>query len=142
MREEYERRWAEKTKPYPGVPELLAELSRLNVKTAVLSNKPDAFTQKCVARLLPGNSFAVIRGARAGVPLKPDPTAALAVAEELNISPSQCLYLGDSGIDMQTANAAGMFPVGALWGFRSEEELRNNGAALLLKIPETLQRYV
>jgi phosphoglycolate phosphatase len=69
---------------------------------------------------------------------KPDPTAALQIARHLNISPSQFLYLGDSGIDMETADRAGMYPVGALWGFRSAEELLEGGARTLIEHPREL----
>jgi len=103
---------------------------------AVLSNKHDDFTKLTTARLLPDISFQIVRGALPSVPVKPDPTAALQMAEQMNVSPERFLYLGDTNTDMQTAQAAGMFGVGALWGFRSAEELTANGAQALVRNPK------
>lgn len=132
---EYETRWAENTRPYPGIPELLAELDRRGLAKAVLSNKPDAFTKKTVAKLLPDFKFKIVRGAAPDMPIKPDPAGALRIADELGIPPERFIYLGDTNTDMQTAVAAGMFPAGALWGFRSAEELLANGSQVLLETP-------
>ena len=68
-----------------------------------------------------------MRGQLPNVPLKPDPTAALQIAYELGVQPSQWLYLGDTNTDMQTARGAGMHPVGVLWGFRDRPELVESG---------------
>lgn len=134
-RKEYARAWNVETRPYPGVPELLDALSARRLKLAVLSNKPDSFTQLCVRELLAGWSFEVVLGASEAFPSKPNPAGALEIARRLDVSPAGCLYLGDSGGDMQTAVAAGMLAVGALWGFRDEAELRHGGAQVLLKHP-------
>jgi len=135
MREEYSRRWAEKTRPYPGVPEMLDAVAERGVGMAVLSNKPDDFTRKCVAKLLAKWSFGVVRGVRADGCKKPDPAGAIETARELGVAPGEILYLGDTNTDMWTAVAAGMFPVGALWGFRSREELVSSGAEVLVAEP-------
>jgi phosphoglycolate phosphatase len=134
-RREYAGRWADKSKPYPGIPELLDQLTARGVPMAVFSNKPHEFTQLCVTRLLPSWRFAVIQGATGELPRKPDPTGALAVAAKLGLAPADVLFLGDTNTDMRTAVAAGMYPVGALWGFRTGEELRDAGAAVLVKSP-------
>jgi phosphoglycolate phosphatase len=132
---EYERTWNALTKPYPGVPEMLDALVIRGVKLAVLSNKPDHFTQRCVGELLARWSFAMVLGASDAFPRKPDPASAIETARRLGVAPAECLYVGDSGVDMQTARAAGIYAVGALWGFRGQEELRNDGAQLLIKMP-------
>ena len=80
----------------------------------------------------------MILGQRDGIPLKPDPHGAHEIAENLGISPERFLYLGDTGIDMKTAVSAKMFPVGALWGFRPEDELREHGAKALIERPMEL----
>jgi phosphoglycolate phosphatase len=134
-RQEYARRWCDKSKPYPGIPELLDQLTAQRIPMTVFSNKPDEFTQLCIARLLPNWHFAVVLGASAAFPKKPDPAGALAVAAKLGVAPADILYLGDTNTDMRTAVAAGMYPVGALWGFRTAEELRDAGAAVLVKSP-------
>jgi phosphoglycolate phosphatase len=138
VQREYAQRWAVKSRPYAGNPELLDALVARGTAMAVLSNKPEEFTQLCVARLLPQWSFPVVVGARAGLPRKPDPTGAREVVHRLGVAPVEVLYLGDTNTDMQTALAAGLFPVGALWGFRTADELRAAGARVLLKKPQDL----
>ena len=142
INDEYAICWANNTRPYPGIPELLDALTANNIKMVVLSNKADDLTKMCVTKLLSRWRFALIAGSRPSVPNKPDPTAALQIAKQLDIDPSQFLYVGDSGIDMNTANSAGMYPVGALWGFRSAKELLAAGAKTLIAYPEELLHFV
>ena len=80
----------------------------------------------------------MILGQRDGIPVKPDPTAAMEIGRDLDVSPARILYVGDTNTDMQTAVNAGMFPVGALWGFRDEEELRTAGAQQIVSRPQEL----
>ena len=138
MREEYKRRWYVKTKPYDGVCDMLSVLADRGVKLSVLSNKGDDFTKLCVGRFLGDFPFEMIVGVSPAVPLKPDPTGAKKISRELDIPAEQFLYLGDTNTDMQTAVAAGMYPVGALWGFRTALELTENGAKTLLDHPSKL----
>jgi phosphoglycolate phosphatase len=133
--QEYARRWADKTRPYPGIPDLLDRLTALAIRMTVFSNKPDEFTRLCVTRLLSAWHFEVIQGATAELPKKPDPRGALAIATKLGLAPAEILYLGDTNTDMWTAVVAGMYPVGALWGFRAADELRAAGAAVLVASP-------
>lgn len=135
MNDEYSRRWNVKSRPYEEIPSLLDALQERGIAMAVLSNKPEPFTLQAVANLLPNWSFAVVRGARPDVPTKPDPTAALHIADEMALSPSHFLYVGDTDTDMQTARAAGMYALGATWGFRPGEELLQSGAHDLLQTP-------
>ena len=135
FREDYGQNWNIKTKPYPGVAEMMNALTSRGLKMAILSNKPDDFTKQCAQTLLATWTFDVVLGARDGVPRKPDPLSALEVAAHLKVAPSDFLYLGDSAVDMKTATAAGMFPVGALWGFRSADELQEGGARKLIGHP-------
>ena len=138
LREEYSRRWENKTRPYAGIPDLLDHLSGMGLKMAILSNKLDHFTQIMVAKLLPRWKFEAVFGARPAVPKKPDPAGALEIAEALHLAPDHFIYLGDTGIDMKTASAAGMVPVGVLWGFRPADELRDQGARWLIEKPADL----
>ncbi|MFH7319361.1 HAD family hydrolase [Desulfurivibrio sp. D14AmB] len=138
MREEYGRSWRDQTRPYPQIPQLLTTLNRREIPLTILSNKPDDFTRQAVEELLAPHRFALVRGARPDTPRKPDPGGALALAKELNLPPAEFIYVGDSGIDMQTAKRAGMFAVGVLWGFRPAEELRQNGADALIDTPSQL----
>jgi phosphoglycolate phosphatase len=134
-RGQYAVRWAEKTQPYDGVPGLLDALTTRGIPMAIFSNKPDEFTQLCAERLLAAWHFEVVLGASPALPRKPDPAGALLIAQRLQLPPSAIVYLGDTGTDMQTAAAAGMFPVGALWGFRGAEELLVHGAQKLIHHP-------
>lgn len=135
FREEYAQNWNAKTRPYDGIPEMLDGLVERGLKVAVLSNKPDDFTRKCVNELLPKWTFDAILGHHDAIPPKPDPTGARQIADDLRASPERILYLGDSSIDMETALAAGMWPVGVLWGFRSREELEESGARAVIEAP-------
>jgi phosphoglycolate phosphatase len=132
---EYARCWADNTKPYPRVPEMLAELHERRIPMAVLSNKPHNSTRLVVEGYFPDHYFQTVRGSLPSVPIKPDPAGALQIAEELDILPERFVYVGDTDTDMRTAVAAGMFPAGALWGFRTGDELTTNGAKVLLKNP-------
>lgn len=132
---EYAMRWSDKTMLYPGIGSLLDGLAGKGVKCAVLSNKPDAFTKQIIEKLLANWTFYPIFGERQGVPKKPDPAGALEIASILKVKPEECLYLGDTGVDMKTANAAGMYAIGVLWGFRKADELLENGANVLISDP-------
>lgn len=121
----------DQTVVFPGILPLLAELNREGVKLAVLSNKSDGFTKKLVKGLMPDVPFAAVYGERPGIPRKPDPTAALALAQELGVAPGDCTFVGDTSVDMDTARGAGMVSVGVTWGFRGVEELRAHGAQAL-----------
>lgn len=127
-----------KTRPYEGIPELLATLQARNLPLAVLSNKPDAPTQVIVQRLFTSGTFRVCFGERAGVPRKPDPASALEVACRLGVDPSECAFVGDSAIDIRTARAARMRALGVLWGFRAREELEAAGAHGIVTHPSEL----
>lgn len=142
MRKEYGVRWRETTRPYAGIPELLDALRRRRLRMAILSNKPDDFTREMVAALLAPWCFDAVVGARPEVPKKPDPAMALAIARDVTVPPARILYLGDSGTDMRTAVSAGMFPVGALWGFRDAAELEANGAEVLISRPMELLEFL
>jgi len=135
MRREYGQRWAATTRPYNGIPELLDSLASRGIPMAILSNKPDEFTRLCVSQLLPEWQFAAVLGAGTLFSRKPDPAGAREIARRLGVAPGEVVYLGDTNTDMQTAVAAGMFPVGALWGFRTADELTASGAQALAERP-------
>ena len=103
----------------------------------MLSNKPDEYTVKIIREYLDGY-FEIVRGARPDFPKKPDPTQALDILFSMGAAPERALMIGDSGGDMETALRAGMVPVGVLWGFREEQELRASGASALIARPADL----
>jgi len=133
--EEYARSWNVQSKPYTGVPEMLDSLLDRGLKLAVLSNKPDRFTQQCVGELMANWAFDAVLGASDAFPRKPNPSSAMEIARRLEVRPAECLYVGDSGVDMQTARAAHMCAVAVLWGFRGKEALLKNGAQHLVEKP-------
>lgn len=135
MREAYDRNWNKKSRPYPGIPELLDALTQRGIIMTVLSNKPDDFTGKIIKELLPAWHFEIVMGERPPIPRKPDPSSAIEIARRLAIEPENFVYLGDTATDMKTANGAGMYAVGALWGFRTSDELLANGAKKLIDTP-------
>ncbi|MBI3185856.1 MAG: HAD family hydrolase [Myxococcales bacterium] len=134
-REHHSRHFADQTTAYPGAVELLDALLERGVPSAVLSNKDDDFARAVVTRLFGRHRFAFVGGSRPELPRKPDPSQALEVARTLGVDPRRCAFVGDTPIDMETARAAGMYPVGVLWGFRGREELSRSGAKALLLHP-------
>lgn len=138
MKSEYQRRGELSTRPYDGIAELLDALTRGHIGLAILSNKPHDSTLRVTKKFFTKWAFQAILGARDNVPIKPDPAAALEIAHLLNFPPAEILYLGDTNTDMWTANAAGMYAVGALWGFRTAEELIGSGAKILIVKPQEL----
>lgn len=137
-REAYMERWNAKTKPYDGIPEMLDELVRREIKLAVLSNKPHDFTLLCIKEFVGQWPWNTILGMREGVPKKPDPAGGFEVAQQLQVAPEDCLYIGDTSVDMETANAAGFHAVGVLWGFRDRTELEASGAKTIIDHPRHL----
>jgi phosphoglycolate phosphatase len=134
-RSEYALRWNSKTRPYDGIAEMLDALGAGGLKLCIISNKPHHSTLKIVEEFLSDWDFAVVRGAQDGVPIKPDPQAPLAIADECGIAAEEWLYVGDTDTDMLTAKAAGFFAVGVAWGFRSVAELQEYGADLIAYQP-------
>jgi phosphoglycolate phosphatase len=135
FRAEYDRGWDVITQPYDDVDQLLQEVAGRGYKMSVLSNKPHEFTVRCVERYFGSHPFDLVLGQSDDVPAKPDPAGARRIAEHLGLSPKECLFLGDTGTDMRTAVSAGMYPVGALWGFRSLEEVVGAGAEHVIAAP-------
>lgn len=131
----YAEGWHDKTVVYAGIQELLTELKARGFKVGCISNKPHRFTTLCCDHFFPAGTFDVVLGQRDEVPRKPDPAGALEAAALMGVDVTECAYVGDSGIDMSFARNSGMTGIGVSWGFRSVEELRENGAALIVDHP-------
>ena len=127
-----------KTQPYPGIPEALEELSK-DFVLGIVSNKPDAMVQLLCAQHFPG---LYAKGETGDCPKKPAPDGVFAVLQPMGVAAENCLYVGDSGSDMQTAKNAGAVAVGVLWGFRDEEELRRDGADAIIADPAQLLELI
>jgi len=141
MEAEYAEHWADKTQMYPGIAALLDRLKALDIRMAILSNKPHTFTRVMAERYFKNWSIDPVLGARDGVARKPDPAAALEICRSWELEPGEVLYAGDTNTDMQTAHRGGLFAVGVLWGFRSKEELLASGAQRLAADPLELLRF-
>jgi phosphoglycolate phosphatase len=123
---------------FPGIPEVLDELTGKGMHLAVLTNKRHHLARACAGKFLVPWTFNPVLGFRDNVPAKPDPAGAIEIAGHLSILPAACIFVGDSDVDMATAKAAGMHGAGALWGYRTGEELNDAGASTLLKHPKDL----
>lgn len=137
MLDYYNVHYADRTTIYEGVPELIQQLRQKGFKLAVVTNKVENIAKTILDKLYP-DSFALIFGQREGVPSKPDPTLALMAMKELGVAPEECIFIGDSGVDIATAVNSEALPVGVLWGFRDEQELRQNGAKHIISKPHEL----
>lgn len=135
----YDVHCADLTKPYPGIPELLKTLQQREIQLAVASNKYQRATGKLIPYFFPDIHFTAILGQREGVPRKPDPQIVHEIMRMANVSTDEVLYVGDSNVDMQTANNARVDSVGVTWGFRPRAELeQGNPFAIIDKAEELL----
>ena len=131
-----------RVKPYEGICALLEELKRLSVRIAVLSNKPDRDSLRVVEALFGKGYFDFVQGQREDIPRKPDPAGVYRIMEAFVLPAGDFLYVGDSGVDMKTGRAAGIFTVGVLWGFRDRKELVENGADAVISKPLELLSHL
>ena len=137
--EHYRAHYVDETVPYDGILELLDKLT--GVKKAVISNKADEMVIPLTKKLL-GDRFDIVCGKREGYPTKPDPTLTLEIIEKLGVASNECIFVGDSGMDMAVAKNSGCVALGVLWGFRSEEELLLNGADYIAKKPAEILEII
>ncbi|GAB1433380.1 HAD family hydrolase [Spirochaetota bacterium] len=128
--------------PYPHVHDSLRILTQKGIHLAVLSNKPDDLTKSMIKELFPDIPFKMVQGGTEGVPHKPHPGMALKAAEVFGLKAAECAFLGDSDVDIKTALAAGMQPIGAAWGFRAKEELLKAGAKTVLATFKDILNFV
>ncbi|WP_455585349.1 HAD family hydrolase [Bacteroides sp.] len=121
----YDKHNADESRPYPGIPELLETLQTKGIQVAVASNKYQAATEKLIAHYFPNIQFIAVFGQREGVKVKPDPTIVEDILRIAKVEKEEVLYVGDSGVDMQTAINAGITSCGVTWGFRPRTELES-----------------
>ncbi len=137
----YNEHMMDMTKPYEGILTLLDELSNKGLKLAVVSNKKHEFTIDIVKKYF-GDRFHIVFGHRENYEAKPDPTSVLEVIDNFNILKSECIYIGDSNIDIITAKNAGVKCVGVTWGFRDKEDLVKEGANFLANNMDELRKII
>ena len=128
--------------PYEGIETLLDVLKKRGMKLAVLSNKPDAQAVKVVEEVFGRGRFDQIQGQKEGVPIKPDPSAALAIAKSLGATVEETIYIGDSEVDIATGRAAKMLTIGVAWGFRGAKELKEAGAGYIVGSPDEIIKLI
>jgi len=119
----YDEHNADLSHPYPGIPQLLENLQAAGIQVAVASNKYHRATEKLIRHYFPTIRFSAILGQREGVPIKPHPQIVEDILALVPVSKEEVIYIGDSGVDMQTALNAGVESIGVTWGFRPREEL-------------------
>ena len=140
--ETYDAHYCDLTRPFPGIPEALKKLSDAGVKLAVLSNKIGFQSVKLCKALLSEIPFVGVYGAEEGFPMKPDPAYLLHVMHQFGFTPEQTVYVGDSDVDIFTAQNVGCASVGCEWGYRGREELIRVGADHLAARPEDLPSII
>ena len=131
----YDQKLHAKTLPYDGIYALLDELQKLDFKIGILSNKPHEFTIQYVKNLFSKYDMKEVHGQKSHIAKKPDPIAAIQIAQSFDVPCEETYFVGDTMVDMQTAVNAKMIGIGVLWGFRDEEELMSNGATFVVKHP-------
>jgi phosphoglycolate phosphatase len=138
----YEETPLVRSKLYPGIRETVAELRRKKIKTAVLTNKPDPAARLVTEGLFPPFSFDIIRGDRPGFPRKPDPASTWEILMDLDISPRETVFMGDSEIDIETAHASGCHALAVSWGFRPPDLLKETGLVRIINSPGELLDFI
>ena len=129
------------THPYEGIPQALQTLKDAGVRIGVLSNKPNGYTKILIEEFF-GGLADVVFGQRENVPIKPDPTSVHEIIDLMGCQNAKGFYLGDTSTDMQTGKNAGLYTIGVSWGFRTKEELLENGADVIVNKPEEFVRLI
>ena len=137
----YDAHKADKTAAYAGMPEAVARMKEAGVSLAVLSNKADQMAGPVVEHYYPG-LFPLVQGALDGVPTKPDPTLLHKLMGRMGATKADTLFVGDSNVDIKTAKNGGLTSCGVLWGFRSRQELEEEGASIIVETPQELVQVV
>ena len=126
------------TEPYAGIPELLHSLLSKGLMMAVASNKYQKATEKLVKLFFPDIPFIAVLGQREGIPAKPNPAIVFDILDVTGLTPCEALYVGDSGVDMETASNSGLISIGVTWGFRPRGELETTGACYIADMPDDI----
>lgn len=140
--EYYEVHNTDHTKPYPGIIELLEQLQDDGIKLAVASNKYDSAVKKLITHYFPQIKWAALEGQKEGVPVKPDPSIVFEILSKCPTKKSDVLYIGDSGVDMETARRACVTSCGVTWGFRPISELMAYHAENIANQPNEIYALV
>lgn len=134
----YNRHIHDHTVPYPGIPELLRDLTERKVAVAVASNKFQEGVTTLITHFFPDIPWVAVMGNREGMPTKPDPSIVFNILADYPTPKSDVLYVGDSGVDMETARRACVDSCGVTWGFRTRQELESAGANEIVENPDDI----
>ena len=140
--ESYDKNPAYKTEHFKGLPEVLKEMKDKGIVLGIVSNKPESTVNEVLPNFFEDGFFKYVYGSQGKMPLKPDPTAVIEIMKDENLNRGEVLYVGDSGVDMETGKNAGVLTVGVSWGFRPREELLENGADAVIDEPVELLKYI
>ena len=130
----YSEHYADKSRVYDGIPEVVRTLKEQGLKLAVLSNKPDRFTKSLIEMFFPG-VFDVVLGSGENTPRKPDPTGEIGIINGFGLKQEEVVHIGDSDTDIKTAHNAGVRCIGCTWGFRPRQTLEAAGAEWIVDEP-------
>lgn len=142
FKKDYDLSWPEGTQPYPGIHNLLNELQRDGLQLAVLSNKTHEFTGTITRTMFPLVHFEQVLGQQDGIPHKPHPEGALRIASAFGAAPEDCVIIGDSTMDLETADHAGMQAIAVDWGYHDRSRLLDAGAKRIAEKPEELPKML
>jgi len=135
FKKDYDLSWSTGTRAYPAIPNLLSELQHDGFALAVLSNKTHEFTETITRSVFPRVHFAKVLGQREGIPHKPHPAGALRIAAAVGAAPENCIVIGDSTMDLETAANAGMRAIAVGWGYHDRNKLLAAGATRIAESP-------
>lgn len=138
----YDRRYLNKTKTYKGIDSVLDKLNEMGFKLGINSNKKDEYTKNLINKFFKRIPFTAVYGERDGISRKPDPTSALDIIKLMELKAEEVLYIGDTSVDIMTAENSGIDSVGVLWGFRNYEELNKHGATYIISDPKEILNIV
>lgn len=134
----YDLHKADKTVPYPGIVEAMEAMQRQGIMLGVASNKVNKAMMPLMEHYFPTINFTAVLGQREGIPVKPHPQIVFDILKTADVKPEEALYVGDTGVDMDTAHGAGLKAVGVLWGYRDRQELTEHGAEYIIAQPTEL----
>lgn len=138
----YDAHNAELTSPYPGITDMLSLLNHKGLKLAIASNKYQLATENLVSHFFPEIPFVAVLGQRTDVPIKPNPQIIYDIMSTADVIPEEVLYVGDSGVDMQTGFNAGIDTIAVSWGFRSRTELETYNPMAIIDHPSQLMQFI
>ena len=141
FKEYYDLHNTDFTHPYEGIVELLKDLRENDIAIAVASNKYQSAVETIISHYFGDFEWAAVEGHKEGVNPKPDPSVVFEILSKVNVAKKEVLYVGDSGVDMETARRACVDSVGVTWGFRPLKELVENYANNIANRPDEILEY-